>query len=83
MIPLTRLNEQSFALNPDLIERVEATPDTVVILIDGTRSVVGESVDTVIDRVIAFRARVVATANASAPTADLRLIADGSTGEER
>ena len=70
MIPLTRLNEQSFALNPDLIERVEATPDTVVILIDGTRYVVGESVDTVIDRVIEFRARVVAIEPEASPSED-------------
>jgi len=35
MIVLTRLNGPSFALNPDLIERVEANPDTVVVLVGG------------------------------------------------
>ena len=37
MIQLTRLNSQTFALNTDLIERIEETPDTVLTLIDGTR----------------------------------------------
>ena len=59
MIQLTRLNSQAFALNTDLIERIEETPDTVLTLIDGTRYVVQEPVDDVIDRVVTFRARVV------------------------
>ena len=36
MIRVTRLNGEQFALNPDLIERVEAHPDTVAFLVDGT-----------------------------------------------
>ncbi|HEY0509319.1 MAG TPA: flagellar FlbD family protein, partial [Blastococcus sp.] len=34
VIRVTRLNGERFALNPDLIERVEAHPDTVAFLID-------------------------------------------------
>ena len=34
VISLTRLSGQRFALNPDLMERIEATPDTVVSLVD-------------------------------------------------
>ncbi len=37
MITVTRRNGTAFALNPDLIERVEATPDTVITLVSGTR----------------------------------------------
>ena len=48
MIRVTRLNGERFALNPDLIERVEAHPDTVVFLIDGTKYVVRETVDEVL-----------------------------------
>ena len=38
MILLTRLNGPPFALNADLIERAEATPDTVITLVDGTKT---------------------------------------------
>jgi flagellar protein FlbD len=62
MIQLTRLNNDPFALNTDLIERVDATPDTVLTLIDGTKYIVAEPMDEVIDRIVAFRARVVAAA---------------------
>ena len=34
MILVTRLTGAAFAVNPDLLERVEATPDTVLTLID-------------------------------------------------
>ena len=37
------LAERSFALNSDLIERVDSTPDTVITLVDGTKYVVAES----------------------------------------
>ncbi len=40
MILLSRLNGQQIALNADLIERAEATPDTVLTLVDGTKCVV-------------------------------------------
>ena len=38
-------------LNPDLIERVEATPDTVITLVGGTKYVVAEGVDEIIEQV--------------------------------
>ena len=63
MIIVTRLNGPPMALNCDLIERVEATPDTVMTLVDGTKYVVAESVDIVIDRVREFRASVIALAD--------------------
>jgi flagellar protein FlbD len=59
MIIVTRLHGSDVAVNCDLIERVEATPDTVVTLVDGSRYVVRESVAEVVDKVRAFRASVV------------------------
>lgn len=56
---LTRLNGEQFALNPDLIERVEATPDTVLTLLDGTKYVVLEPLAAVIGEVRQFRASVI------------------------
>ena len=64
MILVTRLNGSVFALNPDLIQRVDATPDTVVTLVDGAKFVISEPLAEIIDRVCAFRARVVASAHA-------------------
>ncbi len=61
MIRVTRLNGERFALNPDLIERVEAHPDTVAFLVDGTKYVVKESVDEVLDEIREYRAGILAT----------------------
>ena len=61
MIRVTRLNGEQFALNPDLIERVEAHPDTVVTLAHGTRYVVTETVDEVLLEIREYRAGILAT----------------------
>ena len=61
VIRVTRLNGERFALNPDLIERVEAHPDTVAFLVDGTKYVVKESVDEVLQEIREYRASILAT----------------------
>ena len=61
MIRVTRLNGERFALNPDLIERVEGHPDTVAFLVDGTKYVVRESVDEVLQEIREYRASILAT----------------------
>lgn len=58
MIKLTRLNGAEFCLNSDLIETVEATPDTVVTLTTNRKVVILESVDEVINRVKEFRREI-------------------------
>ena len=62
MIMLTRLNGPSFALNPDLIERAESTPDTVITLCDGHKVLVVESVVQLIEIVREYRASVLSLA---------------------
>ena len=64
MISLTRLTGARFALNPDLVERVDCTPDTVITLVDGTKYLVSESLQEVVDLVLEYRAQVVAGAGA-------------------
>jgi flagellar protein FlbD len=59
MIQLTRLNHVPFYLNPDLVEQIERTPDTVIRLTTGVRFVVEEQPEVVVDRIIAYRQRVV------------------------
>lgn len=55
MIRLTRINRAPLVLNSDLIEHLEATPDTVIALTNGQKLVVMESADEVIQKVIEFR----------------------------
>jgi flagellar protein FlbD len=58
MIILTRLNGEQFAVNCDLVERVDAHPDTVLTLVDATKYIVAESLAEVVLRVRDFRAGV-------------------------
>src|SRR3954453_2031206 len=64
VIILSRLNGGEFALNPDLIERVDSTPDTVITLTDGTKYIVAEPLRELTARVRDYRASVIARANA-------------------
>ncbi|MFP4497894.1 MAG: flagellar FlbD family protein [Vulcanimicrobiota bacterium] len=58
MIRLNLLNNQIIALNPDLIETMEETPDLVIKLISGRKFVVNQTMDQVIDRIINYKSRV-------------------------
>lgn len=57
MIYVTRLNGKIFAINPDLIELMEETPDTVLTLTGGNKYVVSEGIDVLIERIAEFRRR--------------------------
>lgn len=61
MIELTRLNGNPMVLNSDLIKMAEASPDTMLTLINGEKLIVREKLDDVIERVVAYRARLLAT----------------------
>ena len=54
MIALTRLNNQPFVVNAELIKFVESTPDTLVTLTTGDRILVKEPADEVIRRVVHY-----------------------------
>lgn len=58
MVWLTRFDGTTFLLNSDLIEHVEATPDTVVTLTNGHHYVVRESIPDIEQMVVRFRHRV-------------------------
>ena len=58
MIRLTRLNGSNYVLNCELIETVEATPDTVITTVDGKKYVCSENVDEVISRVVEYKKRI-------------------------
>jgi flagellar protein FlbD len=50
-------NGNRIALNVDLIEKVEETPDTVITLTNGAHYLVQESLDEIIDKSIEVKAR--------------------------
>ncbi len=83
MITLTRFSGSVFALNSDLIERVDATPDTVITLVDGTKYVVTEGLQEVVDAIRTYRGAVIAesarlsTADVPASTAGSRTVPAG------
>lgn len=60
MIRVSRLNGGALGLNADLIERIEQTPDTVVTLVGGKKLLVADTPDEIIERVVQFRATVLA-----------------------
>ncbi len=62
MIALTRLTGAQFALNPDLIERIDHTPDSVITLVDGTKYLVREGLDEIVELVVEYRSKVLAAA---------------------
>ncbi|MGK2959412.1 MAG: flagellar FlbD family protein [Acidimicrobiales bacterium] len=80
MIMLTRLNGQAFALNCDLVERIDITPDTVITLLDGTKYLVLETAQDIINQVREFRASIVAHSHhldtQTASTPSLRVVTD-------
>jgi flagellar protein FlbD len=62
VIILTRLGGHQVAVNPDLIERAEPTPDTVLTMLDGHKIVVAESVGELLAAIRSWRASVAAEA---------------------
>ena len=61
MVQLTKLNGTPMVLNSDLIKTAEASPDTMLTLINGEKLIVRESIDEVVEAVLTYRARLLAT----------------------
>jgi len=70
MIIVTRLDQTRFAVNPDLIERVQESPDTTLQTLDGHVYIVKESLNEIIDLIVAYRARVLAAASTAANSSE-------------
>jgi uncharacterized protein YlzI (FlbEa/FlbD family) len=66
LILLRRLGGPVFALNPDLIERAEATPDTVVTMVGGNKYLICETLDELTDLIRDHRSQIIAAAEAMA-----------------
>jgi flagellar protein FlbD len=58
MIEVTRLNNSKLWVNADMIEFVEATPDTIISLVTHNKIVVKERPAQIVDAVIDFRRQI-------------------------
>ena len=58
MITITRLDKRVVDLNADLIKMLEATPDTIITLLNGDTIVVRDSVEEIVRRVIDYQRQV-------------------------
>lgn len=85
VIELHRLHGNgTFFVNADLIETLEARPDTTITLVNKHRYVVEDTIEQVIDRITDFRARVAAAVRADADhAAGARTLAVTVQHEER
>ena len=70
---LTHPNDDPY-LNPDQIQMIEGTPDTVVTLTNGSKFVVAERPEEVAAAIRTWRASVLAEAGQVRPRPDLRLV---------
>jgi flagellar protein FlbD len=81
MIAVTCRNGEHFSVDPESIERVETTPDTVVHLVDGTKYVISEGLDQLLRSIRDHRATLLVIqqrmyggiAEVAAHRADLRV----------
>lgn len=89
MIAVTRPDGSTLLLNPDRIESIEETPDTVITLADGRKLLVREGAEVIAARFTAYRRslrtgprRGTATRGTATPPADPIRLAPAPIDEE-
>jgi flagellar protein FlbD len=60
VIYITRTNGSKLYINPELIQTVESTPDTIVTLMDNKKLIVRDTPQEIAERFIEYRRRVMA-----------------------
>ena len=55
MLEVTRLNGQKIVINCDLIEYIDANPDTTITLTTANKFVVKEGIEEVVDKIVKSR----------------------------
>jgi flagellar protein FlbD len=63
MISVTKFNDRDIIINCDLIELIESTPDTTLTTTTGKKFLVRDTVDEVLDKVVAYKGRISKVAN--------------------
>ncbi|MDM7830552.1 flagellar FlbD family protein [Cellulomonas edaphi] len=82
MIVVTRLTGAQFGVNPDLIQRVDSAPDTILTLVDGTKYIVAEPMLEVIARVNEHRAALLARSYEMRATPHIELVPEPEDDED-
>ena len=55
VVSITKLNGQEIIINCGLIELIESIPDTTITMTTGRKIIVKETVDTVLERIMAYK----------------------------
>ena len=58
MITVTKLNDRDMIVNCDLIELIENTPDTTLTMTTGKKIIVLDTVDEILNKVVAYKGRI-------------------------
>lgn len=58
MILLTRMNDRDVMVNPDQIEMLEEAPDTTISTITGKKVIVRDTLDEILDKIVAYKRRI-------------------------
>ena len=82
MIVFTRLGGGEFGVNPDLIQRIDSAPDTILTLIDGTKYIVSEPMSAVISRINEHRAQILSRAQDIQAQPRIELVPDLPSQDE-
>lgn len=68
MILVHRLRGAPLYLNPDVIESIESTPDTVLTLVDGRRILLEDPPEYVVERFLDYRVSLLVAADRMRPS---------------
>ena len=76
MIAVHRLTQprDDLYLNPDQVQMIEGTPDTVVTLTNGSKFILAERPEQVADLIRQWRASILAEVSTIRPRPDLRIV---------
>jgi flagellar protein FlbD len=58
VIKVHSIKDKEYYINPHQIESIESRPDTTLLMLSGKYVVVKESVEEVIDEIVAYRRRI-------------------------
>lgn len=78
MIKVTRLDQSQLYINADMVQSVESTPDTHIVLLNGHSYVVRETDEQIVDAIIRYRQAITGAGYAAStpPPAMLHLVAN-------
>lgn len=58
MITITQLNKAEMVINAEMIETVETAPDTIITMTTGRKFITRDSIDDVVEKVMAYQKAV-------------------------